>query len=96
VLGVRPEASDGEIKAAFRKLAKQYHPDLHAGDKRAEARFKEVNEAHAILSDPGARAQYDASLLQRRSLRWRSLRGAAAIMAASFVLTVTAIATAIL
>ena len=92
---MRPEASDDEIKAAFRRLAKRHHPDLHAGDRRAEERFKEVNEAHAILSDPGARARYDASLSQRRSLRWRTSRGAAAIMAASFTLTVTVISTAI-
>jgi curved DNA-binding protein CbpA len=88
-LGLRLEASDDEIKAAFRKLAKQYHPDLNAGDKRAEERFKEVNEAHAILSDPGARARYDASLSQRSLLRWQRSRSAAAIMAASFALTVT-------
>ena len=90
-LGLRPEASDAEIKAAFRKLAKQYHPDLNAGDKRAEERFKEVNEAHAILSDLGARARYDASLSQRRLLKWQRSRSAAAIMAASFALTVTVI-----
>ena len=96
-LGLRPEASDDEIKAAFRKLAKQYHPDLNAGDKRAEEQFKEVNEAHAILSDPGARACYDASLSQRRLLRRQRSRSAAAIMAASFALTVTVIfSTAIL
>jgi DnaJ domain len=94
-LGLGPEASDDEIKAAFRKLAKQYHPDLNAGDKRAEERFKEVNEAHAILSDPGARARYDASLSQVRLLRWQRSRSAAAIMAASFALTVTVSSTAI-
>src|SRR5688572_11002314 len=74
VLGLRPEARDDQIKAAFRILAKQCHPDLHAGDKRAEERFKEVNEAYAILSDPGARARYDASQAQRRSLRWQRSR----------------------
>jgi curved DNA-binding protein CbpA len=96
-LGLRPEASDDQIKTAFRKLAKQYHPDLNGGDKRAEERFKEVNEAHAILSDPGARARYDASLSQRRLRRWQRSRSAAAIMAASFALTVTVIfSTAIL
>ena len=93
-LGLRPEASDDEIKAAFRKLAKQYHPDLNAGDKRAEERFKEVNEARAILSDASTRARYDASLSQRRLLRWQRSRSAAAIMAASFALTVTVIISA--
>jgi len=94
-LGLRPEARDEEIKAAFRKLAKQHHPDLHAGDKGAEERFKDVNEAYAILSDPGARARYDAILSQSRSLRWQRSRSAAVIMAASFALTVTVISTAI-
>jgi DnaJ-like protein len=94
-LGLRPAASDEDIKAAFRKLAKQYHPDLHAGDKSAEERFKEINEAYAILSGPGARARYDATLSQRRSLRWQRSRRAAAITAASFALTVTLISTAI-
>jgi hypothetical protein len=90
-LGLRPEARDEEIKAAYRKLAKQHHPDLHAGDKRAEERFKNVNEAYATLSDPGARARYDAILSQKSQ---RSRR-AAAIMAASFALTVSVISAAI-
>ena len=94
VLGVSPLAGEGEIKAAFRKLAKQFHPDLHAGDKRAEQRFKEINEAHARLSDPHARATYDASLSQERSLKRQRFRNAAAIMATTFVLAVTLISTA--
>ena len=94
VLGLRPAARADEIKAAFRKLAKAYHPDLRPADKRAEARFKEVNEAHAILSDADARARYDASLSQERSLRRQRARKAAATMAASFALTVTMILTA--
>jgi len=90
-LGLQPEARDEEIKAAFRKLAKQHHPDLHAGDKGAEERFKDVNEAYAVLSDPGARARYDAVLSQR----WQRSRRAAVIMAGSFALTVTVISAAI-
>ena len=59
VLGVDKSASDDAIKKAYRKLAKQYHPDLHPGDKDAEARFKEVNEAYEVLSDADKREKYD-------------------------------------
>ena len=59
VLGVDKGASDDDIKKAFRQQAKKYHPDLHPGDKEAEARFKEVNEAYSILSDPDKKAKYD-------------------------------------
>ncbi len=59
VLGVNKGASDDEIKKAYRKVAKQYHPDLHPGDKEAEAKFKEANEAYEILSDSTKRSQYD-------------------------------------
>ena len=59
VLGLKKGASEEEIKKAYRKLAKQYHPDLHPGDKDAEAKFKEVNEAAQVLSDPEKRAKYD-------------------------------------
>jgi molecular chaperone DnaJ len=59
VLGVQKTASDEEIKSAFRKMAKQYHPDLHPDDKDAEAKFKEVNEAYEVLSDPDKRQKYD-------------------------------------
>ena len=59
VLGVSKGASDEEIKKAYRKLAKKYHPDMNPGDKEAEAKFKEVNEAYSILSDEQKRARYD-------------------------------------
>ena len=59
VLGVSKSASEDEIKKAFRKMAKQYHPDLHPGDKDAEEKFKEVNEAYEILSNPDKKARYD-------------------------------------
>lgn len=59
VLGVSKTATDEELKKAFRKLAKQYHPDLHPDDKDAEVKFKEVNEAYEVLSDKEKRAKYD-------------------------------------
>ncbi len=59
VLGVAKGASDDEIKKAYRKAAKASHPDLHPDDKEAEARFKEINEAYEVLSDPQKRARYD-------------------------------------
>lgn len=59
ILGVEKNASAGEVKAAYRKLAKQWHPDKNPGNKPAEDRFKEISEAYAVLSDPGKRKQYD-------------------------------------
>lgn len=59
VLGLQKGASDDDIKKAFRQMAKKYHPDLNPGDKEAEARFKEVNEAYEVLSDPQKKARYD-------------------------------------
>lgn len=59
ILGVSKSASDDEIKKAYRKLAVKYHPDRNPGDKEAEAKFKEINEAHEVLSDKQKRARYD-------------------------------------
>lgn len=59
VLGVPRTASDKEIRQAYRRLARQYHPDLNPNDKTAEARFKELQEAYEVLSDPQKRQQYD-------------------------------------
>ena len=59
VLGVQRGIGDDELKKAYRKLAKQYHPDLHPDDKEAEAHFKEINEAYEVLSDKEKRARYD-------------------------------------
>lgn len=59
VLGLSKGASDDDIKKAYRKLAKQYHPDLHPGDKACEEKFKEIGEAYEVLSDPDKKAKYD-------------------------------------
>ena len=59
VLGVSKDASEDEIKKAYKKLARKYHPDMNPGDKEAEEKFKEVNEANEVLSDPEKKARYD-------------------------------------
>ena len=59
VLGVSKTATEAEIKKAYRKLAMKYHPDYNPGDKEAEEKFKEINEAHEVLSDPEKRQRYD-------------------------------------
>jgi DnaJ-class molecular chaperone len=59
VLGVSEKASESEIKSAYRKLAKKYHPDANRGDAKAEAQFKDISEAYSILSDPQKRQKYD-------------------------------------
>ncbi|TGD10986.1 DnaJ C-terminal domain-containing protein [Brevibacterium sp. S111] len=58
-LGVSKDASDAEIKKAYRKLARKYHPDANPGDEKAEEKFKEIGQAHQVLSDKESRAQYD-------------------------------------
>src|ERR1700752_4634842 len=59
VLGVSKSANADEIKKAFRRLARKYHPDVNPGDKKAEEKFKEINEAYEVLSDPDKRKKYD-------------------------------------
>ena len=59
MLGIQKGAADADIKKAYRSLAKKYHPDVNPGDKEAEAKFKEVNEAYEVLSDPDKKAKYD-------------------------------------
>src|SRR6476646_679943 len=59
VLSVERTAADGELKTSYRKLAMQFHPDRNAGDKDAEHKFKEINEAYEVLKDPDKRAAYD-------------------------------------
>ena len=64
VLGVSQTADEDTIKKAYRKAAKECHPDTHPGDKRAEERFKEIGEAYRILSDKQKRKEYDAGAAQ--------------------------------
>src|SRR5512141_1441699 len=59
VLGVGRQATDKEIRAAYRKLARQYHPDLNPGDKTAESHFKEIQQAYEVLSDAEKRKKFD-------------------------------------
>lgn len=73
ILGVGKNASEKEIKSAFRKLARKHHPDVNPNDPQAEARFKEVNEAHEVLSDPEKRARYDQLGADWR--RWQQAGG---------------------
>ncbi|MGE5618181.1 MAG: DnaJ C-terminal domain-containing protein [Sphingomonadaceae bacterium] len=68
ILGVGRGASDKEIRQAYRRLARKYHPDVNPNDKSAEARFKEIGEAYEVLSDPDKRAKYD-----RFGHRWREM-----------------------
>src|ERR1700674_5083320 len=58
-LGVAKTATEKEIKQAYRKLARKHHPDVNPGDKSAETRFKEINEAYEVLGDPAKREKYD-------------------------------------
>lgn len=60
ILEVAPDASDGEIKKSFRKLAKKYHPDTNKGDSKAIERFQEINEAYSVLGDAAKKKEYDA------------------------------------
>jgi DnaJ-class molecular chaperone len=68
ILGVERSASQEALAQAFRRLARQYHPDMNPGDSEASARFKEINEAYQTLSDPERRAQYDMELAGSQSV----------------------------
>ena len=74
ILGVSRESSAGEIKKAYRKLALKYHPDRNQGQREAEERFKEINEAYEVLGDPQKRAKYDQ--LGRAYNEWQHTGGA--------------------
>lgn len=77
VLGVKQDATDADIKAAFRKLAKRYHPDVNPGDKEVERRFKEANTAYDLLSDPKKRRRYDVGEIDAEGReRMRAAAGA--------------------
>ena len=69
ILGISKNATDKEIKSAFRKLARQFHPDLHPYDEKAEFEFKEINEAYEILSDKDKKKSYDCLLYTSPSPR---------------------------
>ncbi len=73
ILGVDKRASEREIKQAYRKLARQYHPDVNPGDKQAEEKFKAINEAHEVLSDAEKRRKYDQ--LGTNYFRWQQQGG---------------------
>src|SRR5262249_11640565 len=89
VLGVRSGAADEEIKTAFRRLAKQLHPDLHPGDADAARRLQDVLRAYETLSDRPSRMAYDASLANQRSMRRWRFRANAMTVVAVFALTVS-------
>jgi curved DNA-binding protein CbpA len=89
VLGVRSDAADEEIKATFRRLAKQLHPDLHPGDEDAERRLRDVIRAYETLSERPSRMAYDAGLANQRLLRRWRFRANAMTVVAAFALTVS-------
>ena len=90
LLGVRPGASAEEIQTAYRRLAKEYHPDLNAGSSTAAARMARVNVAKSVLLDRATRASYAGACRSAvaRSTRWRLASSAASLTAAPHVIVV--------
>ena len=78
ILGVPSNATENEIKRAYRKLARKYHPDVNPGDKEAEDRFKEISEAYDILSDPKRRREYDELRRAAKDVRFTTSDGTSA------------------
>lgn len=78
ILGVASDATEEEIKKAYRKLARKYHPDVNPGDKEAEERFKEISEAYDILSDPKKRREYDELREAAKGVRFTTTDGTSA------------------
>src|SRR5689334_8136093 len=76
VLGIKRDAKPEEIKKAYRRLARKYHPDVNPGDKAAEERFKKMSEAHDVLSDPKKRTVYDRFGQYSENLADAAARGA--------------------
>ena len=90
-LGLSRRPSGEDIRAAYWALAKEFHPDVHPGDKEAERRIKEINRAYGILGDPETRAAYNLILARARARARRSFWSGAATGAAAFILTVGSI-----
>src|SRR5262245_5356484 len=88
VLGLGSGATQDQVKAAFHGLAKASHPDLNADDVTAEKRFKEINHAYEILSNPRSRAAYDLGLEHKRAKGHRVMDRAIGSMAATYLLTI--------
>ena len=88
ILGLRSGATQEQVKAAFHRLAKASHPDVNADDATAEKRFKEINHAYEILSNPGSRAIYDLGLKHQRAKGHRAMGRAIGSMAAAFLMTI--------
>jgi curved DNA-binding protein CbpA len=86
-LGVAPTAGEADIKAAYRGLARQLHPDVNGGDAACAGRLAEVNDAYAILSDPEARSAYDRDLARRQAAARRCTWAVAATSVATFAVT---------